>query len=231
MLTIATIAARVQDKLEEVRGAGITPAPYMANFWDLVGEIYPAVAEAANEANLIAGSVVVVNTAYVIPPLTTYLPMPANAIALSRVVGPYPVLKSDVFTLDSMLPNWQQIPPEKTIRGWFPVGVTQWGVYPQLIEEQRVVLSYIAVPVAVPRPYTGAEQMPFQQEFEAAIEMYAAHILRLKEGGAEFEMSQADYQGFLDAMQSLSRIQARRDQLIFAKTLGASTGVNPTESR
>lgn len=111
------------------------------------------------------------------------------------------------------------------------MGLTQWGIFPKLSADQRVVLTYIAYPVAKAPTYDGSEVLPFQDEYYQSIENYAAHVLRLKEAGQEFEVSQASYQEFLDSMQSLSRLQERRDNLVFSKTMGAALRTNVVESK
>jgi hypothetical protein len=227
MPTLSDIALRVQNKLEEPAGGN---PPVTGNFWDYQREVFPAVVEASNEANLIAGTVIAAYQAYIIPPNTTYLSMPKNALALMRVVGLNRVKKYDVFQLDNLRRGWENETGE-VIEGWFSMGFTQWGVFPRLTVEQRVVLTYIAYPVAEARPYSGNEVLPFQDEYYQSIENYAAHILRMKEAGQEFEISQQMYQEFLSSMQSLSRLQARRDNLVFAKTMGATLRTNIVESK
>jgi hypothetical protein len=229
--TISSIGQRVQQRLEEPVGPpGI--------FWNYTDEILPAVAEAMNEAALLTGVVQVVNTAYTTLPInTTYMPLPQNAIALLRVLGPYSVAKTTVFALDQMLPGWENEggsaanPPVQQIQKWFPLGMTQWGIYPRLSVPQQVILTYLAYPVTVPRPYTGNENVPFQQEFQDAFEDYAAHISRLKEASAEFQTSQSLYQSFLDTMRQLNVFQSRHDSLVFTKTLGTTVRVIPVEVR
>lgn len=229
--TINDIAVRVQQRLEEVAGPpGV--------FWDYQNEVLPAVVEAMNEASLITGVVQVTQSAIMTLPInTTYIAMPANIVALLRIQGPPAVKKTDLYSLDQMLPGWQLAggtganPAVQQIQYWFPVGLNSFGIYPKLTATQQVRITYLAYPVVVPPPYTGTETVPYQQEFQDALEEYAAHTLRLKEAGYEFEASQANYQQFLDTMRSLSIFQARHDSLVWTTASGAKVRVNPVEVR
>lgn len=223
MSTISSIATRVCDRLEESETAPV--------FWSLQSEIYSAIAEAMNEAALITGTVEVAQpTPLTLPTNTTYIPMPANAIALLRVQAPNMIQKTSLFTLDKMIPGWQN-ETGTAIRYWFPVGLNKFGIYPQLSVQQEILVTYLGYPVTNGRPLTGAETVPFGQEYQDALEQYAAHILRLKEGGAEFELSQVIYSQFLSTMKSLTAFQARHDSLVFTRSLGAGVRPVPTEVR
>jgi hypothetical protein len=221
MDTTNTIAAAVQSRLEEPAGAGI--------FWSYQNEILPAVVEAMNEASLLTGVVQIVQTAPITVPInTTYLPLPINALALLRVQAPVYLRKTNIFTLDNLNRTWQT---EKgpQLKSWFPLGVTNWGVYPQLTAEQQVIVTYLAYPVNAGPPYTGNETVPFQSEFDESLEQYASHILRLKEAGADFEASQTLYQEFLKTMLTLNAFESRHDSLTFTRGAGASVRINPVE--
>jgi hypothetical protein len=228
MPLLSDVALRVQNRLEEEDGGS---PPTTGNFWDYTNEIFPIVVEAVNEASMLTGDVLTINQSFTIPASTTYLAMPKNAIAITRVIGPAPIKKYDIFQLDNLLRGWQSMIGAPAIQGWFPLGMTLWGVFPQLQADQRVTLSYLAYPVAETTPYTGNEDLPIQSEYYQSVENYAEHVLRLKEAGQEFEISQQSYQEFLDGMQSLSRLQARRDNLVFSKTMGASVRTNYVESK
>lgn len=308
MTTMADIAGRVQQRLEEVVGPpGV--------FWDYQNEILPIIAEAMNEAALISGTVQVAQNATLTLPInTTYITLPANVIALLRIVSPpSAVQKTDLYSLDQMLPGWQTVggtgmlvalvsvsrvslvttavtatahgyskgqkvdvggvlnntfngggftvmtvpsptsftyanagpnatstggntnssstPQIQQIQYWFPLGLNQFGVYPQLTVPQQVSISYLAYPVTVSPPYTGTETVPFQQEFIDGLQEYAAHVLRFKEAGYEFQASQTNYQEFLDTMRQLAVFQSRHDSLVFTTAVGAKVRVNPVEVR
>jgi hypothetical protein len=92
-------------------------------------------------------------------------------------------------------------------------------------------LTYIALPVATPRPYTGNESVDFQPEYEEAFSDYSAHILTAKEGGEEFLQSAKLYDRFLAKMAELSNFSYRKGSLKFTRTVGGISGTNPVEKR
>lgn len=221
--TTNSLALTVQQRLEEPAGPGI--------FWSYEDEILPAVVEAMNEAAMLTGVVQTAQTQpYTIAANTSYFPLPKNAIALIRVLSPAYTRKTSVFALDNLNRSWQN-DTGLAIQAWFPAGVTMFGVYPQVTAEVQVMLTYLAYPVTVPPPYTGNEPVPFQSEFHESLEQYAAHVLRLKEAGQDFEGSQTIYQEFLKTMGTLDAFETRRDSLTFTRGVGASVRVNPVEVR
>lgn len=230
MGTLESSARKVFNRLEEDPAAPV--------FWTTY-EVQNAVVEAWNEAALIAGTVQVVqSTPLVLPINTNYVAMPLNAIALLRMVGPNSVQKTDLYSLDQMIPGWENIggvganPPVQTIQYWFPLGLDMFGIHPQLTVQQSVVVTYLAYPITrAPADYTGQESNPFQAEFHDGLQDYAAHVCRLKEAGQEFEASQTLYQNFLNTMRDLSVFQARHDSLVFARAAGANVRVVPVEVR
>lgn len=223
--TISSLARSVQSRLEE------EPQGPPGIFWNYQNEVLPAVVEAMNEASLLTGVVQTVQTAPITVPVnTTWLSLPKNAIALIRVTGPVYLRKTSVFALDKLNRTWQN-DTGTALKAWFPVGVTNWGVYPQLTAEQQVMVTYLAYPVTVAPPYTGNETVPFQAEFHESLEQYAAHVLRLKEAGQDFEGSMGIYQAFLATMQTLDMFETRHDSLVFTKGVGAAVQVNPVMVR
>lgn len=223
MTTTNTLALTVQQRLEEPAGPGI--------FWSYENEILPAVVEAMNEASLLTGVVQTVQTAPITVPINTnFLTLPKNAIALIRVLAPAYLRKTSIFALDNLNRSWEA-DKGTLLQAWFPMGVTKWGVYPQLTAEQQVMVTYLAYPVPAGPPYTGNETIPFQTEFHESLEQYAAHVLRLKEAGQDFEGSQGIYQDFLATMKTLDAFETRHDSLVFTKAVGASVRINPVEVR
>lgn len=230
MSILNQLAAQVFQRLEE--------DPANPVFWT-VYEVWNALVEAMNEAALICGTVQTAQTLpLTLPVNTNFVAMPAGAIALLRVVGANAVPKTEIFALDEMLPGWENAggaaasPPVQTIQYWFPVGFDQFGVYPQLTVAQQVTVAYLSYPMQeAPASYTGNETTPFQQEYECALTQYAAHVLRLKESGQEFEQSQAEYQEFLSTMRNLSAFSARHDSLVFTRSAGVAVRVVPVEVR
>jgi hypothetical protein len=126
-----------------------------------------------------------------------------------------------------MIPTWQQATPASQLIAWFPLGVSQFGIYPQLSAEAQVVMDFISSPVNKPRPYSGSEAIPFQTEFNDFLAQYAAAMLRSKEGGAEAEEADTVYKDYLAKMKQLSAFQGRLDSLVFSGAFGGRSQVNP----
>ena len=228
MTTTASIQSRVQDRLEE------NPAA----FWNVTAEILPYVVEGMNAACLITGDPQIrANVIYNIPANANpvgFVPlsMPADALALLRVDGGGGVTIDKVFVwdLDRHFPGWETVAGTQ-IQYWFPFGLTGWGVYPVPSAGQQVILSYIQFPVSTARPYTGAEVIPFQDEYDQAFEDYAAAIARLKEGGAEFDQATILMQRFLTQMEALSNFAYRKGSLRFTASAGAQSRVSQVAVR
>jgi len=224
MSTLNDLGLRTQDRLEEVRdGVGV--------FWSLQNEIFTALVEAANEAMLLTGEPQVRSTqATTLLTNSNLQPMPPGALAILRVEGvnSLPISKLFVCDLDRQYPAWENDAGYRA-KAWFPVGLTQWGIYPQILVDQQVVITYVEIPVSAPLPYTGAEILPFQEEFCEGFIDYAAHICRLKETGSEFQESMAEYDRFLTKMQDMSTFAKRKDRLRFTKYGPVVTFTNTTE--
>jgi hypothetical protein len=221
MSTLATLGALVQDRLEEPRGPGI--------FWSLTGEIYDMLVEAMNEATLITGEPEIrQKVPFTLAAGTTIFTLPSPGVALLRIQAPNWVDKTTLWDMDRMLPGWESdTGPSPDY--WFPFGLTQFGIHPQLTASIQVFLSYIALPVPTGRPYTGAEPVDFQQEFNEGFVDYAAHVAQLKEGGEEFLQSAKLYDRFLSKMTELSNFSWRKGSLRFTRTVGAPSRITPIE--
>lgn len=209
MATLSQLGGEVQDRLEEPRGAGI--------FWDLEGEIYPALAEGMNEAMLVTGDPEIkLATLYTLPANQTWIPLPAGLVCLLRMQAPngLPVKKESLVNMDRLQPGWQNDTGDSPLN-WIPLGLTQFGIYPKLTAPINVVVAGIQIPVNVAPPYSGSETVPFPAEYNEGFIDYANHICRFKEAGAEFESSLPVYQRFLDRMLELSKFAYRRDALRF----------------
>ena len=87
-------------------------------------------------------------------------------------------------------------------------------------------MDFLVSPVNEYRPYTGAETIPFQNEFATAFPKYAAANLRMKEGGAEAEESETVYQAYMQDIKALSEFQGRLDNLVYSQAFGARSVVN-----
>jgi hypothetical protein len=221
--TLSDLADEVQDFLEEPNGPGI--------FWSRAAEIYPTLVEALNEAALITGEPEIrQGVPFTFPETTTVIQLPPNAIALLRVQAPQWIPKTTIWDLDRMVPGWEA-DSGQTIDSWFPLGLTQFGIHPQLEGTVQGYLTYVALPVSTGRPYTGAEVVPFQAEFEEGFADYAGHVLQLKEAGQEFVQSAKMYDRFLSKMVELSNFSWRKGSLRFTRTVGSASRLNPLESR
>ena len=215
----------ILDHLEESR---IAP-----QFWDLQREIRPLIAEGLCEATLITGEpeVKLSPAAYDLAAATTVFPLPAGALAIARMegAGGLPIRKVSVFDLDMDNRSWENDvadPAANYPLHWFPLGLTQFGIHPQLNADVQVILSVVQFPIITDPPYTGNEPFPFQSEFEDPIELYAEHAARLKEGGIEFDASMPLYEGFLGMMEELSKFGLRKGSLRFSKVMGSPAVFN-----
>lgn len=243
-LTLNSQLEDVLSRLEENVEAG---API---FWNLTGEIYPAMVDGLFEAALVSGVVQLNNQQVTLAADTTYFSLqgsgegygqggygeggyggavsvPQGIIAPLRMKAPYPVRKTSLESLDAMRPSWQTEAPGTKIKAWFPLGVSGFGIYPQLTQGQNVVMDFLYSPVNAPRPYTGNETIPLQQEFVDILSKYAAAILRCKEGSAEADEAGTVFQEYMDKLKSLSLFQNRLDDVVFSTAFGGRSNVNP----
>ena len=221
------VLGRIEENLPT---APLLPGP---TFWSLTGEVYPQMVDAMFEAALITGVVQLSSIPVTLATATTYFTLqygtnaPKGILAPIRMRAPYPIRKATLKGLDNMIPTWQQAAPASQLIAWFPLGVSQFGIYPQLSAEAQVVMDFISSPVNEPRPYSGAETIPFQTEFNDFLAQYAAAMLRSKEGGAEAEEADTVYKDYLAKMKQLSAFQGRLDSLVFSGAFGGRGQVNP----
>lgn len=217
MSLISDLEVEVQDRLEEARdGVGV--------FWDLQNEIRPLIVEAMNVATLITGDPEVrPKQMFTVAPGQNLQTMPSGGLALLRVEGVsnLPIKKVQVKDLDRHYYQWQNDSGDVP-QLWFPFGLGAWGVYPKLTAEVQVRITYVGFPVNEGRPYSGAEALPFQDEYREAFSDYATHAARLKEGGAEFDESIAGYNRFLSRMQEMSKYAYRKGVVRFTMAPGAT---------
>ena len=224
MATISTILGGVDNRLEETPGAAI--------FWQDQLELSPLVVEAMNLATLITGEpeayASVVTT---IPASTSFTPitMPAGALAITRIDGPgsLGVDKSYVQDLDYFYPGWE-VATGDTPQYWFPFGLSKFGIYPCLTAPVQVLVSYIAFPVATPRPYTGSESIPFQNEYLDSFQDYAASMATFKEGSPEFDEAMPVLNRFMSKMEELSSFGYRKGSLRFTRGVGVTSNIVET---
>jgi len=244
-----TLADLLEDCLNRIEEAQPPDGPV---FWNLVGEVYPMMVDALYEASLMTGVVQSSNVLVTLQPGITYFSLqqssigygiggygengyggsigvPSGTIAMLRMRAPYAIRKTSLKALDDYNPAWQQAAPSTQMVAWFPLGVSGFGIYPQLTAETQVVCDFLTSPVNVPRPYTGSIPVPLQTEFTDLISMYAAAMLRSKEGGAEAEEADTVFQDFLGRVKALSLFQTRLDSLVYSSAYGGQSRVNPRE--
>jgi hypothetical protein len=219
------------DRIEESRTNPI--------FWNVQKEIMVFLSEAMNEAALITGEPEIRYS----DSLTTssQLTLPANQTVMTfsgdvplfgmmRLESSGQVKKTTVWDMDRMLPGWENDTGDVP-DFWFPIGLTQFGIHPQLVAPVTVIVSGIAEPIPTPRPYTGAESVDYQEEYREAFVDYAAHICGLKEGTKEFQDSIKVFDRFVSRMSELSKFASRKGSLRFSRTMGAPASTTPVEIR
>lgn len=229
-MVLSTLLPDILGRVEEnLPSAAQLPGP---TFWSLTGEVYPQMVDAMFEAALITGVVQLSSQQVTLTAGTTYFSLqygtnvPKGILAALRMRAPYSIRKTTLDGLDRMIPNWQQATPGNQIRSWFPLGVSMFGIFPQLAAEANVVMDFIVSPVNEARPYSGNESIPFQTEFIDFLNQYAAAMLRTKEGGAEAEEAETVYKQYLGKMKQLSAFQVRLDNLVFTGAYGGRSQVN-----
>ena len=239
LLTLQQLLPDILNRVEEALPSDTPPGPI---FWDLVGEVYPAMVDGIFEAALITGVVQLSSQLVTLAAGVTYFGLqpssaasggyasnvaPAGVVAPIRLKAPYPIKKTTLSGLDQMYPQWQKADPGTQIKSWFPLGVSGFGIFPQLEQEQQVVMDFLVSPITTPPPYTGAETIPLQNEFADLLAKYGAAQLRSKENGAEAEEAETVFTEYLSEVKSLSLFQARLDSLVYSAAFGGKSGVNP----
>jgi hypothetical protein len=246
-LTLSSLLPDVLGRCEESLPTDTPPGPI---FWSLTGEVYPSMVDGIFEAALITGVVQLNSQQVTIPADTTYISLqssgvgygeegygeggyggsvsvPVGVIAPLRMKAPYGIRKTSLKSLDDMTPDWQTQEPGTQIISWFPLGISGFGIYPQLTHPQNVIMDFLYSPVNEARPYSGSEQIPLQDEFTDLLSKYAAAMLRCKEAGAEAEEAATVFDEYMVEVKSLSLFQNRIDSLVFSAAYGAKSTVNP----
>lgn len=225
-------AARVEETL-----------PFSPVFWSLTYEFLPALVDALFDASLITGTVQATDIQVTLAAGTTYFDLqnntaigiPEGVIAALRLKAPYAVRKTSLASLDATVPNWQSaapLPPEtrgSSIISWFPLGVSKFGIYPQLLSDSFVTMDFLISPIVAPRPYVTTLPVNFQEEFTSAFPEYAAVVLRAKELGEDSEEAAQVMNEYLQQMKQLSLFQNRLDSLVLTAAYGAKAGVQKRE--
>ena len=222
---ISTLAVSIQNRLEE------SPTGPPGAFWSYQFEILTAAVEALNDLMVLAGRPLqTINTPYTLTPNTVWQPYPIGVFLITDLWGAGGVIrKTDLNSMDfvsSYGPDWEQDTSPDGPRRWLPVGMTMFAVHPAPSVPMTVNIDAIQYPVAAPWPYTGAETVPFEDNWFQAIEMYATSYCHIKEGGQDFQQSLTLFQQYMSIAKRMSGIQDRRDPLVFAPSLGAAAGTN-----
>jgi hypothetical protein len=139
-------------------------------------------------------------------------------------VGGSAIKKLFAVDLDRDNPGWE-FDLGTTVKRWFPIGMTLFGVYPTLTQPQQVQVTVVGFPIPTGQPYSGAEISPFRQEYNDAFHEYAHHVCRLKESGPDFQESLPAYQAWVDKLVELTRFAARRGLTRFYR-LGRQAKIN-----
>jgi hypothetical protein len=229
MATISNLETDVQRQLEEAPDdSGI--------FWSVANEIRPALVEAMNESTLITGEPQfrAFSTLFTIPTSTVFTPLalPADCVALLRVEagGSLPFQKYSLWDLDRSFPGWELTTGENPL-AWFPFGLGQFGIYPNLTASAQVILSYVQMPVPSAPPWDGTQVIPFQPEYFDGLKDAAQHYLQFKEGDPEFTQSFGPYNRFLASSEQMSHFAWRKNSLRFTRSGGASSAITPVRTK
>jgi hypothetical protein len=214
---ISDIATETLRRLEE--------DPANPIFWNLLDEVLPKIVEGMNELCLITGEPEIKRAAlFTLAINTTLFTIPDGGIVLLRMEGPGAIRKTNTFELDATRRGWLgETGP--LVKRWFPFGIGQFGIYPKLTAPQDVSLSFVQIPVTTGPTYTGAEAVPFREEFREGLIDYAEHGLRLKEGGQDFLDSMLAYDRFLERASELTKLGQRLGKLKFSRMAGAPAPV------
>ena len=245
MSTLANLLPDLLSRLEE------DPSPPGPIFWNQTYECLVELVDAMFEATLLTGVVQAVNIPITLQPNTTYfsiaqgqgygfggfgqggygggLNAPPGALAALRMRAPWAIRKVSLKALDDVNPGWQNATPGNQVQSWFPLGISGFGIYPQMAYETQVVMDFIVSPTNAPRPYNTALPVPFEEQFISAFSEYAATLLRTKELGVETEEAEIVMNAYLDKMRQLSLFQNRLDSQVFTPAYGANVRVNQRE--
>lgn len=225
---MATLNDLYPDTLDRIEEAQPPAGPV---FWSLTGEVLPQMVDAMFEASLVTGIVQMNNVQVTIPAETTYIMgLPKGAIAPIRMRAPYPIRKASLKGMDDMLFDWQTRPTGTQVAAWFPLGVSGFGIFPQLTADAKVTMDFIASPVNKARPYDGTEAVPFPQQFTDFLARYAAVVLRMKEAGVEAEEAAQVNDEYLSLLKDISLFQSRIDSLVRTGSYGSRVQTNQRTS-
>lgn len=219
MTTVTDMRGPIYDRLEEDRDNPV--------FWSPASEIDRFVIEGTREATLLSGEPETRTAApFTLAANTRIFSIPSDAVVLLRIEagGSGAVKKRMPFDLDQQYPGWEK-DTGPAILAWFPLGMTQFGIWPLLTAPITVVLTSVVCPLV------NTTLIPFQDEFIDGITSYAAHVARLKEGGSEFAESMNDYNYFLRKMQEMGKFAGKKASIRFTRTGGIPSKVTEVTVR
>jgi hypothetical protein len=225
--TISVLAQNTLERLEDPTGI----------FWTTNLEVYSAIVEALNDLTLLVGRPVMgVQVPFDLQPNSVWQYLPKGFLCLTDIYGPQSLLrKQTLFDYDYVQFNsgsgWENGNSNSGPSTWAPLGTTMFIVHPATATPQQVLLNAVVYPVSEPWPYLGTEIIPFHHEFFAAIESYAAHVLRFKESGVDFQASMALYGDYLAQAERMSEIETRKDPVLWSRSFGTMFGPNQIPKR
>lgn len=227
--TIGQMAPQTLARVEE-------PDPANPIFWDLTTECYSALVEAISDLLILVGRPTnLVQLSVTLLPNTHIQPLPPGMFCLTNVQGPEgDVYKMSLFDFDYSQASWGSDWEDDlgdSVKQWAPLGLTSFAIHPSVSVPQPVIVTGIQLVTQQTWPFDGTVVSPFHEEVNSILEMYAAHYLRIKESGGEFQQSLALYQAYLDGAQRLTEIEDRRDPVVFSRNLGVQVGVAQTTKR
>lgn len=227
MATLADLLPQIYARVEE--------DPSNPLFW-IANESTTAAVEAINDLMMLVGRPTqTVDFGFDIVPYTPWQTVPAGIFCLTDIQGAASqVWKYTLHDLDYLQVSWGSDWEDDVgdvILHWAPIGLTKFVVHPCVPVPQHVRLTGISYTTTETWPYDTNISIPYPDQFLQTLEKYAAHYLRLKEGGDEFTESYKLLQSYMADAQRFTEIEDRMDPLIFATGTGIPMAVNPTTKR
>lgn len=224
--TIAALAPQVQSRLQDPNGT----------FWLQQYEVYAGLAEAISQLLLIVGRpTTYFNQLVSLSPNTVWQAIPSGVLAITDINLAGKRLKKTTlhaldYTQSSWTSSWESDRADAPYR-WAPLGLNLFVVHPAPVQPLDVTVTGIAYPLTDPWPPTGAESSPFETNIDQALQMFAAFSCRVKECGEDAQEGFALYQAFLEIAQRYTRIQDRRDSLVWTRSIGVPTAPSQVSHR
>lgn len=223
--TLDQLATNVLQRLQDDDGV----------FWLRDNECVPSVAEAVNDLLLLVGRpTLVYNQIVTLAANSCWQTMPDGLLAITDVRADSKIWKTSLWQMDYLMASWG---PDWTSdradvpQRWGPVGLGLWFVHPAPTTAIQVSVAGVAMPVQSAWPFDAATQSCFGVEFDVALEMYGAAYCRLKELGTDSQEANVLRQQYLKLAQAMTRIQDRRDPVLFSQTLGVPTAIGNNSLR